>query len=68
MLTNEECAKFVLDAFAAKEKGEKNSSVICKLFSQCLKEKPDGSGTKGTDNMTSIIVRVKDIKDSTPYE
>lgn len=66
MKTNEECAAFVRNAFSEKDSSEKNSTVISKLFSDCLKEKTDGSGTKGTDNMTAIIVKIKETKDSTP--
>lgn len=63
MNTNEECAEFIKEQFALKKVDEKNSTVIGKLFSQCLKEKPDG--TKGTDNMTCIIVKIKAVKDDT---
>lgn len=66
MFSNEECAKFIKQAFDQKEGTETNSMIIDKLFSECLKEKPD-TGVKGTDNMTAIIVKIKEAKDDTPY-
>ena len=55
-MTSQQCVDFVRERIA---KGMALEEIVSEIFDACISEDPKTTGGLGGDNMTAIIVRLK---------